>query len=107
MSPAANTPGEERRRSRRLLRRLSVRLVGENKDGQRVNEPAEAMALSTHGALVKTSSEFRPGSSLSLEGDQGRRAGFRVIWATEKPLEGLWDIGLELNAGEKALWGDD
>ncbi|MFQ5723720.1 MAG: PilZ domain-containing protein [Terriglobia bacterium] len=107
MPPAANTPGEERRRSPRLLRRMPVRLVGENQGGQRVSEPGEAMALSAHGALVKTNSEFRPGSTLSVEGEQGRRASFRVIWATEKPLEGLWDIGLELNAGEKAPWGDD
>lgn len=102
---ASQPPTGERRRSPRVLRRLPVHLSGEDKNGQRVDESAEAVVINDHGALVKTGNEFRPGSDIELENPENRRRGrFRVIWARPMPLEGKWDIGVELNEGEKPPW---
>lgn len=104
----AESLSSERRRSPRSLRHLPVRVVGDGKDGKPVNELAEAMVVSTHGALIRTSSEFRPGSLISVENPETRQsAQFRVVWAAAKPLEGKWDLGLELSAGRATLWGVD
>lgn len=102
---ATEAPTGERRRSTRVLQRVSVRLAGESTNGERVNESAEAVVISAHGALVKTSNELRPGSDVEIEAQETQaRARFHVIWATEKPLEGKWDMGVELNPGQKPPW---
>jgi len=101
----AETPNDERRRSPRALQRVAVRLTGEGKDGRRVNESGQAVVVSAHGALVKIDSELRAGSEVEIENaDTRQRARFRVIWATEKPLEGKWDMGVELGEGQTAPW---
>lgn len=110
MGEADTVPSDssERRRSQRSLHNIPIRVVGDRTDGQRVEEPAEAVVISAHGALVRTSSEFRPGTVISVENTETQQsARFRVIWAAEKPLQGKWDLGLELSAGRGTLWGVD
>ena len=105
---ATELPDAERRRSPRQLQHHPLRLSGEGSNGQRVNESAEAMVTSAHGALVKTDSELRPGSEVEVEDlHNHQRARFRVVWAMEKRLEGKWDMGLEVNSGEQVPWAED
>lgn len=102
------TPSEERRRSSRSLRHIPIRVIGDSQEGQRVDEHAEALVVSGHGALIRTSTGFPPGTDISVENPQTQQsARFRVIWAAEKPLQGKWDLGLELSAGGATLWGVD
>lgn len=97
---------EERRRSVRVLLRIPVRVLGENSAGQLVDEGAETLAVSRHGALVKTTTGLRPGSKVRVENpDNHRSATFRVVWTKAKPLDGAWHAGLELMAGKPTLWG--
>ncbi|OFV81869.1 MAG: hypothetical protein A3D93_02165 [Acidobacteria bacterium RIFCSPHIGHO2_12_FULL_67_30] len=104
MAPT-ETPSGERRRSARTLQKVPVQVAGQGANGQAVNEAGEAVVISAHGALVKASAELRSGSEVELENTQTRqRARFRVIWATAKPLEGKWDMGVELQAGQAAPW---
>ena len=104
----ADTVSSERRRSQRSLRNIPIRVVGDGKDGKRVDEPAEAVIISAHGALIRTSAEFRPGTDITVENPETQQSAcFRVIWAAEKPLQGKWDLGLELGAGRATLWGVD
>lgn len=101
----SEVPSSERRRSQRLLQRVSVRVAGEGSNGQPVNESGEAVVISAHGALVKIGSQLRPGSEMEMENlGTGQQAGFQVIWATEKPLEGKWDMGVEVKAGQSPPW---
>lgn len=105
---ASELPDSERRRSQRQLQHHPLRLTGEGSNGQRVNESAEAMVISAHGALVKTDSELRPGSEVEVEDlHNHQRARFRVVWATEKRLEGKWDMGLEVNPGQTVPWAEE
>lgn len=103
--PGPEAQSGERRRSPRLMERVPVRLAGQGKQGQAVNESGEAVVISDHGALLKAASELRSGSDVELENTATQqRARFRVIWATEKPLEGLWDMGVELKDGQQPPW---
>lgn len=90
----------------RVLLRKSVRLRGENRAGQPVDEKAETLGVSRHGALVKTRTGLRLDSEVWLENPEtGASATFRVAWAKAKPLEGAWHTGLELTSGEPTFWG--
>lgn len=105
MAPT-EAPAGERRRSPRLLERLRVRVVARGRDGEPVNQAGEAVVISAHGALLKTPEELRAGTEVEVENPATHaRARFRVIWATAKPLEGCWDAGVELSAGQ-APWAN-
>ena len=97
---------EERPRSVRVLLRIPIRVLGESSAGQPVDEVAETLAVSRHGALVKTTTGLRPDSKVRVENpDNHQSATFRVVWAKAKPLDGAWHAGLELTVGKPALWG--
>jgi hypothetical protein len=100
--------GAERRRSVRIERRISVRLTGEAKDGQRVNEVAESTQVSFHGARIVTANEYRPGIVVTLEGMNSHdTARYRVVWAYQDKDSPKWNIGLELVTGQPTVWGID
>ena len=99
-------PTSDRRRSERILIRVLVRINGINKEGKRVHEKAEAVIISRHGALIKAVSELRPGSEVELENPSSQQsARFRVVWTSDRMIEGKYDIGLELTTGKSSLWG--
>ncbi len=98
-------PGEDRRRSQRLLLHLAIEIEGENKEGQPVNETAEAVAASKHGALLKSRSKLRTGSTIRIRNPENSEHGeFKVIWTSPAPLEGIWNVGIEVHTGESPLW---
>ena len=106
MSEKPKHRSEERRRSVRVLLRIPVRVRGESRAGQPVDEAAETLAVSRHGALVKTTTGLRPDSEVRVENpDNHQSATFRVVWTKAKPLDGAWHAGLELMAGKPTLWG--
>ncbi len=97
---------EERRRSVRVLLHIPIRVLGERSAGQPVDEVVETLAVSRHGALVKTTTGLRPDSKVRVENpENGQSATFRVVWTKAKPLDGAWHAGLELMAGQPTLWG--
>lgn len=106
MASIPDMPGGERRRGGRVLLRLPVRLNGITKQGRRVNEKGEAIAISRSGALLKTESELKPGSHLEVENPSNQQtAHFRVVWTSERRTEGRWDVGLEFSSGIANFWG--
>ena len=97
---------EEQRQSVRVLLRIPIRVLGESSAGQPVDEVAETLAVSRHGALVKTTTGLRPDSKVRVENpDNHQSATFRVVWTKAKPLDGVWHAGLELMVGKPTLWG--
>jgi len=100
--------GADRRRSVRIERRISVRVSGENKDGQKINEVGESTQVSYHGARMLTTHEYRPGIVLTLEGmTSPDSARYRVVWAYQEKDSPKWHIGLELVSGQPTVWGID
>jgi len=106
MATPPSIPTRDRRRSERILIRVPVRITGLDKNAKHVHERAEAVVLSRHGALIKTTTELKPGSEVEVEnlGNQ-QSAKFRVVWTSERMIEGKYDIGLESIAGQPSLWG--
>lgn len=105
----ATTPGllpGNRRRSERVLIRVPVRINGITRQGRHVAEKGEAVIISRHGALLKTGNDLQPGTEVDLENPTTHEtAKFRVVWASDRPADGRWDIGLEFAAGNANLWG--
>ena len=97
--------GKERRRSERKILHLPIELEGELPDGQSARGPAEVVAVSSHGALIKSRTEYRKDSTVKiLNPSNNRDAEFRVVWTTPVPLEASFNIGLETDTAVPSLW---
>ena len=97
--------GEDRRRSERQVLHLPVEMEGETAQGQPTSGPAEVVAVSKHGALIKVRYELLRGSTVKIKNPaNGMEAEFRVIWASSVPLEASWNIGLESQTAPPELW---
>ena len=97
--------GKERRRSERKVIHLPVELEGELPDGQSARSLAEVVAVSSHGALIKSQADFRRDSTLKiLNPANSRDAEFRVIWTSPVPLEASFNIGVESDTAVSSLW---
>ena len=96
----------ERRRGERLMIRIPVKVYALGKDGQHVNEAAETVVVSRHGALLRVSSALKHGTTLEvMNGFTQKIEKFRVVWVSEKPKDGRFDIGIELLSPQEEFWG--
>jgi hypothetical protein len=97
---------DPRRRSARIEQRVAVRLVGEGRDGQRVDQLAEADQVSAHGVRMTIGVALPTGSLVEVQNpDTQRGARYRVVWAVETGRAGQWQMGLELVSGDVSFWG--
>ena len=95
----------DRRKANRLVLHLAVEIKGESSDGAPYEETAEAVAASQKGALLKSKSDLKVGSKISLHNSQnGKDGNFKVVWTAPLPLEGMWNIGVEIQDGKSPLW---
>jgi hypothetical protein len=86
--------------------RIPVKVYGLGKDGQHINEAAETAVVSRNGALLRVSTAFKQGSSMEvLNGFTQKTEKFRVVWASDKPKEGKFDIGIEFVTVGGEFWG--
>jgi len=104
MVPPEST--DPRRRSARIERHVAVRVVGETRDGQRVDQLAEADEVSAHGVRMTSGVALPTGSLVDVQNpDTQRGARYRVVWAVEAGSAGQWQMGLELVSGDISFWG--
>ena len=97
---------QERRRGERVLIRIPIKVYAIGKDGKHVNEPGETVVVSRYGALLRTSTALKPGSQLELMNNFTQEVEkFRVIWVSERPKEGHFDVGVEILAPRDDFWG--
>jgi hypothetical protein len=98
--------GPQLRRSPRIDRCIPVRVLGEKPDGQRVDEPAEANQVSTHGVRMTIATALPTGCVVEVQNPENQRgARYRVVWAIEAGSEASWQMGLELVSGDPSFWG--
>lgn len=96
----------ERRRGERVLIRMAIQVHGTGKDGKPVHAPAEAVVVNRNGALLRMPQPLKPGSTLEvLQGGQQKPKLFRIIWCSDRPREGRYDVGIELLEPCEELWG--
>ncbi len=81
-------PGEERRRSQRVIIRVPLTLEM-TKSGQVVKMTAQTVAVNVHGAMVLCSRPLDSGTEIEIINDRTHeRAGARVMRASRESSEG-------------------
>lgn len=104
-APIALAPGEERRRSQRVIIRIAVNVYFIQMNRAETIS-AHTLAVNDHGALLLCSRSFPSGSSLEIENERTRERmkckvtrspqrtpeGFQVPVAFESASPGFWHI---------------
>jgi hypothetical protein len=96
----------ERRRGERVLIRIPVKIHGLAKDNKLVTEDAETVVVSRVGALLRCRVALKMGGSAEVTNGFTRKGEkFRVVWVSEQPKQGYFDIGLEFLTPHDEFWG--
>jgi len=96
----------ERRRSSRVLIRIPVKVFNKGAFGTPLDTPAEAIAVSRYGALIR--SPFSPdlGSRIKvLNGLSQQTQEFRVIRVSDAKEDGQYELGVETLYPTHNFWG--
>ena len=89
-----------------MLIRIPVILYGLTKHNRHVSEDAETAVISRSGALLRTSTAFKPGATLDLTNSFSRECEkFRVVWVSEQQKQGHFDVGVEMQVPRDDFWG--
>lgn len=95
----------ERRRSSRVLIRIPVKVFSNGRQGQPLDTPAEAVAVSRYGALIRVPLSPALGSRIEvLHGVSQETQEFRVIRVDAKG-EGQYELGVEILYPARNFWG--
>jgi len=96
----------ERRRASRVLIRIPVKLFSDGAFGQPVDTPAEAIAVSRYGALLRSPLSPALGSRVEvLNGLSQETQQFRVIRVSDPKEDGFYELGLEILYPARNFWG--
>ena len=96
----------ERRRSSRVLIRIPVKVFSNGAFGQPVDTPAEAIAVSRYGALLRAPLSPALGSRIEvLNGLSQETQEFRVIRVSDPKDDGNYELGLEILYPTRNFWG--
>jgi hypothetical protein len=96
----------ERRRSSRVLIRIPVKVFSSGTLGQPLDTPAEAVAVSRYGALLRTPFSMALGSRIEvLNGLSQETQEFRVIRVSDPREDGLYELGVEILYPTRNFWG--
>src|SRR5580692_4774639 len=87
----------ERRRASRVLIRIPIKVFSNDFNGEPLDTPAEAIAVSRTGALLRTPFQRALGSrSEVLNGLAQGSQEFRVIGGSEAKYDGSGELGVEI-----------
>ncbi len=98
----------ERRRSSRVWIRIPVKIYSNGAQGQPLDTPAEAIAVSRTGALLQIRVPFTPllGARIEiLNGLSQETRECRVIRVSESKDDGPSELGVELLYPGRNFWG--
>ncbi len=99
--------GEEKRRSKRVLLRVAVVVIGTDIHGKPFGEVTHTMVVSAHGALVELKAELNDGQRVLLHNKiSGERQSCRVVWF-RRTKEGTNHAGLEFVTVSPKFWQVD
>jgi hypothetical protein len=95
----------ERRRSSRVVIRIPVKIFSNGFQGQPLDTPAEAIAVSRYGALIRVPFSPALGSRIEVLNSLSQEMQeFRVIRVDAKG-EGLYELGVEILYPTRNFWG--
>lgn len=96
-------PGEERRRSQRVIIRVPV-ILEVMMSGQKITVPGNTVAVNIHGAMVLCPRPLDADTTLEIINDRTReRASARVTRASRESTEGYL-IPVEFNTASTSFW---
>jgi hypothetical protein len=96
-------PGEERRRSQRVVIRVPVTLHA-SENGQPVKASADTVAVNIHGAMVVCKRSFEAETMMELVNERtGQKIGARVTRAPRESAEGFL-VPLEFVTASPNFW---
>ena len=95
---AEQSPSPEHlRRSPRQDAEVSVRVRCTFRDGQKLDEPAVVIQMSSHGVRISIQRGLPNGSVVEVQVAEGRPATrYRVVWSLEDSASGGWQVGMEM-----------
>ncbi len=89
-----------------MLLRIPIKVSGTAPNGKPINEQGEAVVVSRHGALLRLTSPLTTGTELEvMNGYSQEVEKFQVVYVSDKPKDGLYDIGVEFVAPREEFWG--
>jgi hypothetical protein len=103
---ASTRPMIERRRASRVLIRIPVKVFSNGLNGQLLDTPAEAIAVSRTGALLRV--PFSPALGTRIEilaGASGDTQEFRVVRVSAPKDDGSYELGVEMLYPTRNFWG--
>jgi hypothetical protein len=96
----------ERRRASRVAIRIPIKIFSNDNQGRPLNTPAEAIAVSRYGALLRVPYSPALGSQIEiLNGHSEETREFRVVRVGEPDSEGLFQLGVEILYPMRNFWG--
>ncbi len=105
---ASPAPFIERRRASRVLIRIPITVFSNTLDGSPIHAPAEALAVSRYGALLRAPIAPALGTTIEvLNGLSQEVQEFRVIRISEADRDGYYDLGVEILGPRDNFWGID
>jgi hypothetical protein len=97
----------ERRRASRVLIRIPVQVLGDGTQGESLDTPAEAIAVSRFGALLRAPFSPALGSRIEvLNGMSQETQEFRVVRVRDAN-DGIYELGVETLYPARNFWGVD
>jgi hypothetical protein len=96
----------ERRRSRRVAIRIPVKIFCNAAHGQTLDAPAEAIAVSRFGALIRVPFSPAVGSRIELLNRLSEETReFRIVRVGDPTENGLFELGVEILYPTRNFWG--
>jgi hypothetical protein len=96
----------ERRRSSRVFIRIPVKVFSNGPSGEPLDTPAEAVAVSRYGALLRLPLSFALGSRIEVFNSKSEETQeFRVIRVSEQKDDGNYELGVEILYPTRNFWG--
>jgi hypothetical protein len=98
VSAGAPNMATEKRRSTRTVYNVTIQLAGVQPGAATaVAQPARAMDVSEHGALIECRGKFDPGAEVMIHNPKNLQTGlFKVVRAKPSPAGGAWHLGIEM-----------
>ena len=101
--PKQNVPGEERRRSQRVIIRVPVKLHV-TLQNQITAVPGETVIVNDHGAMILAKRGFPPGTRMELVDERtGAKTACRMTRPSRETSEGF-QIAVEFEKPEAGFW---
>jgi len=96
----------ERRRASRVIIRIPVKVFTNGFNGEPLDTPAEAIAVSRTGALLRARLQPALGSRIEvLNGLSHETEAFRVIRVSAEKYDGSFELGVEILYPTRNFWG--